>query len=177
MTFSLDEKPFNKPHKGASKGSKHRRRLTTLFDILFLLFLIGVLGVLIAYFKSSGHTGFNDFLNGHDFGPRFFMASMATIVSLNWKRLEREVHTLTPYHRLARSPAPAQSTVLLRKRSLPFTAVWAMLYHNHFFAAGLAFTAILADLLVVTLGGVPYSPGQIWLELLVCSCMLWLCSE
>ena len=44
-----------------------------------------------------------------------------------------------------------------------------MLYHKHIFAASLAFTAILADVLVVTLAGVPYSPGQVWMELIVCS--------
>jgi hypothetical protein len=44
-----------------------------------------------------------------------------------------------------------------------------MAYHRHFFAAFLAFIAVLAEVLVIALAGVPYSPGQILLELLVCS--------
>jgi hypothetical protein len=44
-----------------------------------------------------------------------------------------------------------------------------MLYHRHFFAASFALVAILAEILVITLASVPYSPGQIHLELLVCS--------
>jgi hypothetical protein len=43
-----------------------------------------------------------------------------------------------------------------------------MTYHCHFLASSLAFIAILSDILVITIAGIPYSPGQIYLELLVC---------
>jgi hypothetical protein len=169
INYHWSDKHNDEKHSGLSNGAKRRRNFDAFYDTLFLLLLLGVEGVLVAYYKSSGNTGFNNFFNSNTFGPRFFMAAMATVISLNWKRLEREVHTLTPYHRLARSPSPARSTILLRKRSLPYTAFFAMLYHKHFFAAIIALTAIFADLLVISLAGVPYSPGQIWLELLVCS--------
>lgn len=169
INYHWSDKQYSEKHSGLSTGARHRRKFDTLYDTLFLLFLVGVEAVLVAYFKSSGATGFNNFFNSNTFGPRFFMASMATLVSLNWKRLEREAHTLTPYHRLAQAPSPAASTILLRKRSLPYTALFGMLYDRHFFAACLAFTAILADVLVISLAGVPYSPGQIYTELLVCS--------
>jgi hypothetical protein len=169
INYDWSDKQYAAEHTGLSNVARRRRNFDAFFDTMFLLFLLGVQGTLVAYFKSSGNTGFNNFFNSNTFGPRFFMAAMATVISLNWKRLEREVHTLSPYHRLSRSPAPANSTILLRKRSLPYTAVFAMIYHKHFFAACLACTAILADFLVISLAGVPYSPGQIWLELLVCS--------
>ena len=88
---------------------------------------------------------------------------------MNWKRIEREVHVLTPYYTLSRHSSQANNTILLRKRSLPYTAVFSMIYHKHFYAASLAFTAILADVLVISLAGVPYSPGQVWMEFIVCS--------
>jgi hypothetical protein len=169
INYHWSDKQYSEKHSGLSTGAKRRRNFDLFYDTLFLFFLLGVESILVAYFKASGNTGFNNFFNSNTFGPHFFMAAMATIISLNWKRLERDVHTLTPYYRLSRSPAPAQSTILLRKRSLPYTAFFAMIYHRHFLAAGLAFTAILADILIVSLAGVPYSPGQIWLELLICS--------
>lgn len=170
---SIEYEWSNKQHSGVNvdhkSASKQRIQSDTWWDSAFLVLLLGVLGVLIAYFKVSGDNGFNNFFNSNTFGPRFLMAALATIISMNWKRIEREVHTLTPYHELARSPSPASNTILLRKRSLPYTAISGMLYHKHVFAASLAFTAILADALVIAIAGVPYSPGQIWMELIVCS--------
>jgi hypothetical protein len=43
-----------------------------------------------------------------------------------------------------------------------------MIYHRHFFAALFAFIAVLSEILVIALGGVPYSAGQILLESQTC---------
>ena len=169
IDYEWSDKQYSEINQTKPSDSRRRMNIDTWWDSLFLLFLLGVLGVLIAYFKIGGDNGFNNFFNSNTFGPRFLMAALATIISMNWKRIEREVHARTPYYELSRSPAPANTTILLRKRSSPYTAIFGMLYHKHVFAASLAFTAILADVLVVSLAGVPYSPGQIWMELIVCS--------
>jgi hypothetical protein len=44
-----------------------------------------------------------------------------------------------------------------------------MAYHGHFFAASFALLAIFVEVLMVTLAGIPYSPGQILTEFFVCS--------
>lgn len=169
IDYEWADKQFAHTDQTRPSDSKRRINIDTWWDGLFLLFLIGVLGVLVAYFKIGDNSGFNNFFNSNTFGPRFLMAALATIISMNWKRIEREVHALTPYYELSQSPSPAHSTILLRKRGIPYTAIFGMLYNKHFFAAALAFTAILADVLVISLAGVPYSPGQIWMELIVCS--------
>lgn len=92
---------------------------------------------------------------------------MGSVISANWIRLEREVHTLTPYHRLAQSPAPASSTILIRRRSLPFSAFVSMIYHQHYFAASFALLALLSEVLVITLGGIPFNPDQVHREYLI----------
>jgi hypothetical protein len=157
-----------KPSTGASK----RRMLVDMYwDTILLVLLLGVLGLLIAYFKIGGNNSFNNFFNSNTFGPQFLMAALATIVSMNWARIEHDVQVFTLYHKLSgkNAPAPAHSSILLRKHSSPYTAVFGMLYHKHFFAAFVAFVAILSDVLIITLAAVPYSPGQVWMELIVCS--------
>jgi hypothetical protein len=44
-----------------------------------------------------------------------------------------------------------------------------MLFNRHFFAAAISSVAVLAELLVVMLGAVPYAASQIHLELVVAS--------
>jgi hypothetical protein len=46
-----------------------------------------------------------------------------------------------------------------------------MVFSGHLFAASIALIAVLSDILTVALSVVPYSPGQIYLELLVSSYM------
>jgi hypothetical protein len=82
-----------------------------------------------------------------------------------------EIHTLTPFYRLAQKPAPARSTILLGKQNLPITAFVSLLFRNHIFAAVMAFVSILSDVLIVTLARISFSPGEIYLELLVTSYM------
>jgi hypothetical protein len=95
--------------------------------------------------------------------------TMGSIIATRWKSLERYAHTLTPYHSLAQSPAAPSSTILAQRKSWPFSALFFMTYHRHFFAASFALIAILSDILVITLAGVPYSAGQILLESQVCN--------
>lgn len=85
--------------------------------------------------------------------------------------MKPEIHTLTPFHRLAQKPAPARSTILLCKQNLPITAFVTLLFRSHIFAATMAFVSVLSDVLIVTLARIPFSPGEIYLELLVASYM------
>ena len=44
-----------------------------------------------------------------------------------------------------------------------------MLFSRYPFASSIALVALLSEILIVMLSGVPFSPGQIYMELLVCS--------
>jgi hypothetical protein len=95
--------------------------------------------------------------------------TMGSVIATRWKSLERHAHTLTPYHSLAQSPSAPGSTILAQRKSWPFAALFAMAYHRHFFAAFLASIAIISEILVITLAGVPYAAGQILLESQACN--------
>ncbi|KAE9966034.1 hypothetical protein BLS_007239 [Venturia inaequalis] len=156
--------------KTFSEGSRQQAIWDAVSDWSFTLLLLATMGILIGYFKDSGDTAFNRFFNSNSFGPRFVMASTiaGSIISLNFKRLERDAHTLAPYHALSHAPQPASSTILLQRRSLPYSAIFSMTYNRHALASYLAFTAILSDVLVIAIAGIPYSPGQIYVEFLAC---------
>ncbi|KUJ23940.1 uncharacterized protein LY89DRAFT_662720 [Mollisia scopiformis] len=80
-----------------------------------------------------------------------------------------EVQTLTPFRRLIQSSAPAKSSILFQRHSLPPLVLYTSLIRGHFFAALIAFTTFLADILTITLAIIPYSPNEIYLELLICA--------
>jgi hypothetical protein len=67
---------------------------------------------------------------------------------------------------MAQYPSDPKSTILLRKSSLALTSIIPMLFRGHFVAGGIAFVAVLADVLVVMIGAVPYAPGEVYYELL-----------
>ena len=70
---------------------------------------------------------------------------------------------------MAESPASPRSTILLRKSSIPLTSIFPMLFRRYFFATAVAIITVLADILIIFLGAVPFEQGQIFLEMLVAS--------
>jgi hypothetical protein len=144
-------------------------KVKRFLDGIFLGFVLGLLGVVLAYYKDGANDGFNRFFNSNSFGPRFFMSAMGSIIAMNFKRLEREVQTLSPFHQLAKSPSPAGPTILFRQYNIPFTAFFMLLAQGHIFSASITFAGFLSEALVVFLAAIPYTPGEIFLELLVCT--------
>jgi hypothetical protein len=70
---------------------------------------------------------------------------------------------------MAESPTSARSTILLRKSSIPLTSIFPMLFKRYYFATAMAIVAVLADILIIFLGAVPFASGQVFMELLVAS--------
>ncbi|KAI9710402.1 MAG: hypothetical protein M1812_007438 [Candelaria pacifica] len=143
--------------------------LLILRDSVFLLVLLGILGLVVAYYKAAGDTPFNVFMNSQSFGPRFIMTAVASIIGSQWKRLEREIRIVAPYKALFSSPSDPRSTLLFRSTTLPITIFCKSLYHGHFFLAFIAFVAILSEILVIMLAGVPFQSAQTWMAFLVSS--------
>lgn len=67
------------------------QRLYLIREVVFGVFLLGTLGFVIAYVAEppSHETGFNNFMNGQSFGPRFIMAGLGSLIEKHWNRLER----------------------------------------------------------------------------------------
>jgi len=70
---------------------------------------------------------------------------------------------------MAKSSADPRSTILLRKSSIALTSIFPMLFKGYFVAASMAIIAVLADILIIFLGAVPFTSGQVFMELLVAS--------
>jgi len=118
---------------------------------------------------DGSNSGFNRFFNSNTFGPRFFMSSLGSLIAMYWKGIERKVQTLTPFRKLIASPAPAKPSILFKRHSLLPLVLYTSLVNGHFFAVLIAFTTFLADILTITLAVIPYSPNEIYLELLICA--------
>jgi Protein of unknown function (DUF3433) len=71
---------------------------------------------------------------------------------------------------MSRSPTPAKASILTRGGNIPImSAFQALVQRRDIFLATIAFVAVLSDILIIVSGAVPFSAGEIYLELLVCS--------
>ena len=160
-------KPFLQNNTSAIRPFPFTKR--TVRDTTFLLTLLTLLAILIAYYFDGSSSSFNTWFNSDTFGPRFLLTSSAVIIDSHWKTLEREVRILVPYRRLAAGNATAEKSVLVEVGGTPVQALPGALWRGEWFHACIAFTAVLSDVLIVSVSGVPYSRAQIWQSFLVSS--------
>ena len=133
-----------------------------LRDSLFLIIVCALFGVVLGYYLDHSPDPFNQFFNSGTFGPRFLLTSMAVLVGLHWKTLEREVRILTPYRRLSQRNARPENTILVTLNGTPLTALPGALRRGDVFHATIAFVAICSDLLIIAIAGVPFNRSQVW---------------
>lgn len=58
--------------------------LTAGGRLMAFTFILAVLVLVLVYVSTGGHTGFESFMDGQEFGVRFLFAAMGVIVSLYW---------------------------------------------------------------------------------------------
>lgn len=76
---------------------------------------------------------------------------------------------LEPFRALARGNAPAQSSIVVERTLNPVSTFFTALWRRHFFVALAAFMALLAEVLIVSLAGIPFSQGQLHRAFIVTS--------
>jgi len=76
---------------------------------------------------------------------------------------------MSPYRRLAQRPSKPSSTILFTPHNTPVFSTLHALRHGYFFVAALTVITLLAEALNIVISGVPYAPGQVWLQLLLSS--------
>jgi hypothetical protein len=148
-----------------------------LFDALFVLLLLGLLGLVIDAVSRVHKTQvvFLATAAASGTGWRIFTTMLGVIVSYYWGRLFRgmfllnlvgfilthsDAQTFAPYIDLGRGTSSPDATILLKRHSIPLTAVFPLLWHCHYTPASVAFIGLIAELLIVALSGLPYRPGQ-----------------
>ena len=132
-------------------------------DGALVICLLALLGLCLGYYFDGKLDPFNNFFNSDTFGPRFILVIIATIVDYQWKRIEREVRITYPFRLLSRRMATPQKTILPSRCGNPFCALPIALWNFNFFGAAIALVAILSDIFLIIIPGVPYNSGEVWI--------------
>lgn len=167
---STGHREFYAPHH-ANDGKENARRLNyrrsrqrirIIRDVAFALLVVGTMSLVIADHRTLSTKGFWGFFNGEGFGPRFFLSCIGMLIQMQWKRLERATCILEPFRELARGHAPARKSILVTRTLHPITTLFTSLWRRQFFPGLLAFTALLSEILIVALPGVPFRSNQMY---------------
>lgn len=153
--------PLSNPTNGEIKRATRSVPWGAIRDGTLGLCLLGLLGICIAYYLDGKNDPFNNYFNSGGFGPRFILVIVATIVDYQWKRIEREVRIVDPFRRLGKRMASPRKTILASRWGTPFDALPIALWNMNFFAAAIAAVAILSDILIISILGVPFSSAEI----------------
>lgn len=159
----------------ASFAQRHRTVL--IHDIPLLILILLILSFVLTYALDYRSDSFNRFFNSNTFGPRFVLSSLATLLDNRFKRLEREVRILTPWRALRflsredRSLAAKDdmgnkhSAEMTTSRGLPLTCYTSFptaMWRNELFLAAVSIVAVLGDVLIIAVVGVPFSDAEIY---------------
>lgn len=156
------------PNLTACHAHKPRTRASTSFrrDVPVLLAVLILLGLIVGYWFDGNKDPFNDFFNSNGFGPRFLMSALATILDYLFKRLEREVRVMTPWRTILDTTKSDWQKSRALKQGLPgtcYTSLPVSVWSGQWFAALVSGVAILGDILVVVIVGVPFSDTELYI--------------
>lgn len=106
------------------------------------------------------------FLDGTKFGPRFFMTLLTSLLFIPfWEMVELEVRIMVPYRALQsqkhKYSTESRYLFTMYLHGVPFTSFFKAVWHRNWYHAFIAFTTVLAYVLLVLIAGVPYNYGQI----------------
>lgn len=143
-----------------------RRHLQLIYDIIMLLTAIATFIIVLYYYLDSTSSVLNNFFNSGKFGPRLVLTSLALIVSTGWSDTSQGLTLMAPYRSMAvamssQSGVPASRSILTSTACNPFTAVYKGLKLRNYLVTSTAIAAILGDILLIAVSGIPYSSGQI----------------
>ncbi|KAI9882704.1 MAG: hypothetical protein M1823_005551 [Watsoniomyces obsoletus] len=130
-------------------------------DVLFVLLSCGILVLILYYWSVGKDSGFERFMSSQSFGPRFVMSLCGMLVHSEWKRVERELCVLEPFRALAKGESPAHASMLVPRTLSPVTTIFTALWRRHYVVSMSAFMAILAEILIISLGSIPFNEGKV----------------
>jgi hypothetical protein len=148
--------PYRAERKPKSNLALHPISLTCLW-----LVLVGFL-VLIIYYRYVSHpssgNGFESFMDSESFGIRTFMACIGLGIRFHWSAIETYIRKATVYLALANpAGAIAKDSVLVGTRAHAITSLVSRDVVRSPFGGVVSFVALLAEVLIIALSGVPYS--------------------
>jgi len=136
------------------------RVIPFLSEALCLAFTTILAAIILAYWCASVGS-FNDWMNSSHFGSCTLLTVFAVIIQFLIKRKEQLLRVSYPYALLSKSPPkPAPETILAGIRRTPFSSVYKSFRAQDFSLASMSLAAILADLILVMIPGIPFTQAQ-----------------
>ncbi|RVX65779.1 hypothetical protein B0A52_10310 [Exophiala mesophila] len=128
-------------------------------DLCSLALSISLFSLILAYYCV--HTGpFNDWMNSR-FGPTLLLTVMAILVSYLVKSKEQLLRLSEPYMLMAKDPSkPAAQTITAGTKGSQFESLYKSIKNRDISLAFMSTAAILSDLLLILIPGVPFSYAQ-----------------
>jgi hypothetical protein len=78
------------------------------------------------------------------------------------------LHEQDPYHNLAKSPATAQQSILVKPTPIPLLSIFRSFRRGSILLSFTDFCTILCELLTIALANIPFSSGNTWVAFKVC---------
>lgn len=69
---------------------------------------------------------------------------------------------MEPFRQLAQGRAPARKSILVSRPLNPVATLLSSIWHGQFFVGLGAFCLILSEVLIITLSGIPFNKGQLY---------------
>lgn len=136
--------------------------LPFLADVICMLCCF-ILFTLITVFKvlpENDKSAYNRWMSGGQIGPNLLLSAFGVSIGFLIKRKERFLRLSHPYVLLSKSPQPASNTITAGTRATQFTALWKGLSNGDISLALLSLAAILSDILLIIIRGIPFSNAQ-----------------
>ena len=114
--------------------------------------------------KPGTNNHFEDFMNSQSFGIKFFMTCIGLAIKLYWGAVEKHLRSIAPYVSMAsEGGATADRSVLIRTPSHPIVGLTYMSSWRQPLLGLVTISAVLSEVLVITLNTVPFSVSTAYL--------------
>ena len=94
-------------------------------------------------------------------GVRMGLTAIAILIQFGWQWLEAEVRVMTPYRRLTKPNTESRHVLEMSLHGVPLVTFWRAMWHGNFYHALIAATAVVSQILIIGVAGIPYNFGII----------------
>lgn len=136
------------------------KTLPFLPDAICMSLTVALFAIILAYWCVFSGS-FNDWMNSGHIGPSMFLTALGVLIAYFIKRKEQLLRLSHPYILLSKRPSkPASETVLAGTRGTQFTSMYNSFGQRDLSLAFMSSAAILSDLLLIMIPGVPFTEAQ-----------------
>ena len=88
-TLPYQFSPVCNPSNSSASGRKSSWCRSLLQDVAFGILILVLLCLIAVNYEDVANDSFNHFFNSNSFGPKFILTGFATLINIQWNRLER----------------------------------------------------------------------------------------